>query len=223
MPIRVNLLAEALAAEDMRRRDPVKRAVFFGALVVALVLVWSSSLMLENMLAKRDLSQVQAEIESHTNEYAVVTASLKKIADAQGKLQALQNLSNARFLQGNLLNTLQQTYVQNVVLTRMHLDQQFVYKEGVAAKKTSSGTTPLQPPTTTEKTTVVIDAKDFSSNPGDQVNKFKDAIAQQPLFQTNLDKTNGVRLASLSPPQAGLDGKPYVLFTIECRFNDHQR
>jgi len=27
MPIRINLLAEAQAAEDLRRRDPVKRSV----------------------------------------------------------------------------------------------------------------------------------------------------------------------------------------------------
>ena len=36
MPIRINLLAEAIADEDLRRRDPVKRAIYGGAFVVAL-------------------------------------------------------------------------------------------------------------------------------------------------------------------------------------------
>ena len=223
MPIRVNLLAEALAAEDMRRRDPVKRAIIGGALVLALVLVWSSSLFLENMLAKRDLAQVQAEIAARTNDYSLVTGNLKKIADAQNKLDALQQLSNARFLQGNLLDALQKTFVPDVALIRLHVDQVYAYKEGVAAKKTSKGTTPPQPPISTEKISVILDAKDTSSNPGEQVNKFKDAIAKQPLFQSRLNPTNGVRLSSLSAPQIGPDGKPFVLFTLECRFNDIQR
>ena len=50
MPIRINLLAEAKAAEELRRHDPVKRVIFVGALAVALTLVWSSSLQLQTML-----------------------------------------------------------------------------------------------------------------------------------------------------------------------------
>ena len=33
MPIRLNLLAEAQAAEDLRRRDPVKRALWLARLM----------------------------------------------------------------------------------------------------------------------------------------------------------------------------------------------
>jgi hypothetical protein len=38
-----------------------------------------------------------------------------------------------------------------------------------------------------------------------------------------LDKTNEVRLASLSPPQAVGDGKSFVLFTLECRYPEKTR
>jgi len=58
MPIRINLLAEALAEEDLRRRDPVKRAIFIGAFLVALSLVWFSSTWLESMLQKKSLSLI---------------------------------------------------------------------------------------------------------------------------------------------------------------------
>ena len=40
MSIRINLLAEAQIAEDLRRRDPVKRAIFAGAFLVVLALVY---------------------------------------------------------------------------------------------------------------------------------------------------------------------------------------
>ena len=39
MPIRLNLLAEAQALEESRRRDPVKRAVWAGVFLV-LALAW---------------------------------------------------------------------------------------------------------------------------------------------------------------------------------------
>ncbi len=224
MPIRVNLLAEALAAEDMRRRDPVKRTLFGGALVVAVVLVWSSSLFLKNMLAKRDVEQVQAEIADCTNAYAKVTASLNSVASTKAKLDSLRQLSNARFLQGNLLNALQLMYVPNVQLTRLLVQQTYAVDPGAAPRKNSNGsTTPGHPASSVEQIVIGLDAKDNSSNPGDQINKFKDAVGLQPFFKTNLDQVDAVRLSNMSAPQNGSDGKTFVLFSVECRFKAQNR
>jgi len=209
MPIRINLLAEALAEEDLRRRDPVKRAIFIGGFLVALSLVWFSSTWLETLIEKNGLSQIEQEIQSKTNDFNQVQTHLKKIADTQKRLAALQLLSNTRFLQGNLLNALQQIYLPNVQLTRMRLDQSYSQKEGRGGA--------------TERITLVLDAKDYSPNPGDQVNHFKSALAGQSLFKSYLDPTNGVKLTNLSPPQSSFGSKPFVLLTLECRFSDKTR
>jgi hypothetical protein len=224
MPIRVNLLAEALTAEDMRRRDPVKRAIFSGALLVALALVWSSSLLLERMLATSDLSQVDSEMQTRTNEYGLVTANLKKIAETQSKLDALQQLSDSRLLQGNLLNALQQIYVPNVKLMRFRVDQGYLFKEGSPTTTNSFGNVIRgRPAMTTEKIVLSLDARDSSANPGSQMNTFKESVIKQPYFQTMLDKTNGLRLSNVTAPQIGPDGRPYVLFTLECSYLDQNR
>ncbi len=223
MPIRINLLAEAQVAEDLRRRDPAKRVVFAGALLVAVTLVWSSSLMLKEMLAKKDLAMVQSEIQTRTNEYDRVLVGTKKIADAQNKVDSLKKLSTARFLQGSLLNALQQVTVAGVQLTRLRVDQSYFSTEGTKSLTNRFGVVAGRPAIVTEKVVVTLDARDSSANPGDQVNKFNDALVQQSYFQAMLDKTNGVRLASLSAPQTGPDGKPYVLFTLECRYPPQSR
>ena len=223
MPIRINLLAEARVAEDRRRRDPAKRVLFAGALLVAVALVWSSSLMLKGMLAKKDLSQVQNEIQVRTNEFDRVQMSTRKIADANNKVEDLKKFSAARFLQGSLLNGLQQTTVPGVQLTRLRVDQTYAFTEGTKSQTNRFGVVAGRPPVVTEKVVLTLDAKDSGATPGDQVNRFNEAIAQQPYFQTMLDKTNGIRLASLSAPQTGPDGKPYVLFTLECRFPAQSR
>ena len=49
MPLRINLLAEAQAAEELRRRNPVKRALWIGGFIVALILLWSSTLQVQLM------------------------------------------------------------------------------------------------------------------------------------------------------------------------------
>ena len=207
MPIRINLLAEAKAAEELRRHDPVKRVIYCGAFLVAVALGWSSSLQLEGMLGKKAVTDRRTAIELRTNEFQHVMISQQKIAEVKQKLEAVNKLTASRFLQANLLNALQQIYVDNVRLMRLRVNQSYYSKEGTA----------------TEKIVVSLEARDTSPNPGDQVNKMKDTVANQPYFKAALNKTNGVQLVNLSPPQVGPDGRMFVLFTLGCNFLEVSR
>lgn len=219
MPIRINLLAEAKIKEELRRRDPVKRTIFFGAFLVVLALVWSSSLQLEVIIANKDLSRLQAAINSRTNEYQSVIVSQKQVETIKEKLAALQKLSSTRFLQGNLLNGMQQATMDGVQLARVRVSQSYELTPAVANKTEKGRVVTLgHPATSTEKIILALDAKDFSPNPGDAVDKFKERIAGQTYFKTMLSPTNGVKLISLSSPQSGPDARPYVLFNLECYF-----
>ena len=97
---------------------------------------------------------------------------------------------------------------------RVRMDQSYSSEPAVANKTNNNHVILGHPAATTEKIVVSLDARDISASPGDQVNKFKEALASQPYFKDILSKTNGVQLTSLSPPQNGPDGKPYVLFTL---------
>ena len=217
MPIQINLLAETLAEEDLRRRDPVRRSIYVGFLLVALSLVWYSSVWLQHIIAGSNLTQIEATIQDHNNDYNQVVDNLKKIADAHNRLDALHKLSAARFLQGTFLNSLQQLYTPNVQLTHLKLDQSYMHKStaGTQAIPASSSVT--------EHIVLTLDARDFSPNPGDQVNHFKGLFGTQDYFKSRLDTNNAVSLVNLSPPQIMTDGKPYVMFTLECHFPDVNR
>jgi hypothetical protein len=224
MPIRINLLAEAQAAEELRRRDPIKRVIFGGLLLVALVLVWWSWLQLQVMVAHSNLSQIEGQVQSHTNAFQTVQANQKKIAETKNNLSALQKLTSDRFLHGNLLNALQRATVPGVQLMRLRVDQTYAAVDATGSQTGDGGMViPGHPGSVTERITVALDARDYSSNAGDAVNKFQDVISQEPYFQAALDKTNGVRLMNLSPPQVGADGKLSVLFTLQCTYPDRKR
>ena len=216
MPIKINLLAEAQIADDLRRRDPVKRAIITGSFLVVLALVWSSSVQLKVVIKKSELNQMQARIQARTNEWQAVVDSQKKISDMRAKLESLQKLSSARFLQGNLLNGLQQLNFDGVQLASLSVNQSYFKEAGTAGSTSGGRTTPGRPAATTEKIVIMLDARDVSSSPGDQVNKFKENVASQDYFKSIISKTNGVQLTSLSPLQTGPDGHAFELFTLEC-------
>ncbi len=224
MPIRINLLAEAQALEDLRRRDPLKRAIWIGVFLVALALAWSSSVQLKAMMAKRELSQLEGQLTSRSNEFRQVLENERKLAEVKEKLAALRQLAANRYLHGSVLNALQQTTIDDVQLIRFRTDLSYVLTEEVKPKTNANNRyVPGKPATVTERILLTLDAKDSGAVPGDQVNKFKQAIADCSYFRSALGKTNEVRLTNLSPPQTGADGRPFVLFTLECRYPEKTR
>jgi uncharacterized protein YdbL (DUF1318 family) len=225
MPIRLNLLAEAQAAEEERRRDPVKRAAWMAALIIVVILVWSSSLQLKAILVNSEVSRLEGQINSRTNEYRSVIDEQYKAADINHKLEALRRLSTNRLLQGTLLNGLQQTTVDDVQLIGLRVEQTYASLGGTKARTNESNVLiPGKPPTSTEKIVLTLDGADSSANPGDQLNKYKNALATNAYLMQVLLKTNSINLKNLSPPQISpLNGKRSVNFTLECRFPDKTR
>ena len=125
MPIRLNLLAEAQEAEEMRRQDPVKRVFLVGLVLICLMLMWCSSLQLRIILAKGDLSRTEARISQRTNDYRIVIESQRRITEIGERLAALHRLATNRFLNATLLDALQRTTVEDVQLLRVRIDQAY--------------------------------------------------------------------------------------------------
>jgi hypothetical protein len=224
MPIRLNLLAELQAQEESRRRDPVKRVIWGGVLGVVIVLGWSSTLQLRALMVKNETNRLEAQVAARTNDYRQFLENQSQLNDVRRKLAALHQLATNRFLQAPVLNALQHAVVDNVQLTRFRTDQIYAFTEETRGTTNSDRTvTPGRPATATEKVAVVLDAKDSGPSPGDQITLLKKALAAEEHFKAILGRTNEVRLASLSPPTTTLGGKPFVLFTLECRLPDRTR
>lgn len=224
MPIRLNLLAEDQAAEEMRRRDPVKRALWLSGLLVAAVLVWSAALQVRTLAVGAQLSRLENDIATRTNDFHDVLQMQNQKRDIESRLAALHQLATNRFLNGNLLNALQQTIVEGVELTRLKVDQTYVMTEATK-DKTSAGGRVIRgkPATCTEKIVLTLEARDYSPNPGDQINPYKQALAAHPYFQSVLGRTNEVRLVALSAPTSTPEGRAFVQFTLECRLPEVTR
>src|SRR5687768_12025380 len=123
MPIRINLLAEEQAAEEMRRRDPIKRALYTGAALAGVMLFWIGITQMNVMAARRELTDVEARFKKVEDSSKEVRNNQTASGDLQAKIKALQRYSTNRLLWGTLLDALQFTVVDHIRFTELRADQ----------------------------------------------------------------------------------------------------
>ncbi len=224
MAIRINLLAEAQALEELRRRDPVKRLVLAGILMGLGMLVWSSILYLKANGIKSELNRYEVELRSKTNDYQAVLDTQKKLNDVEYKLVSLRSLATNRFLYGTMLDALQKTTIDDVHLLSLRTEHAYFPTEAVKAKTNATGriTSAARPATVTEKTLLTLSARDTSANPGDLVVKYRQALAESEYFRAALSSSNDVVLRQYVH-DSGSEGKPGMNFTLECRYPERMR
>ena len=217
MPIRINLLAEAQAAEELRRKDPVKRAIFMGVACVAVLILVSVFLQSQIIATKANDKSYQGTIGSISNEFAVVVRDSERLRKVNLHKRGLDILSSERLLYGNLLNSLQKIYVDGVQMIHLRTEHNYeLFEPSVSDKKDPKKA--AKPPTSTERITIYIEARDSSNNPGDKVSTFKDAVAQNAYFRELMGETTELRLVNYTPPQpASESGIMSVQFTLEAR------
>jgi hypothetical protein len=225
MPIRINLLAEAQAAEDQRRKDPVKFAIMGAIFLVALMLGWVGLLQFQIMGKNKALAALNETAAKMGPEFRVVITNRARFNDATKKVQDLERYTYDRMTWANALNALQQCMtnaVENVQILRLRTEQQYVI-----TPPTKVGNA-MKPGSALEKVKLYLDAKSFGKSGDDcynSYNKFREALAEFAYFKTNLVAGKGIRLENLAPPQTDpVDPtRMFVLFTLECQYPDRVR
>ncbi len=224
MPIRINLLAEAIAAEEARRKDPVKRATFVAAFLVFCVVLWAATLQLKIISAKNELGTLESRWKSIETNYKSTVDAQKASLDTDRRLAALHQMATNRLLWGNVLNAFQQTLIDGVQVVKFRTEQTYAYGDGTPNRTNGTNIVQGKPPTSTERITMTIDAMDSSSQPGSRVNKFKESIATNSFFKAHLTRTNGVMLLSRSAPQNNASGnQTFVLFSLKATLPENTR
>jgi hypothetical protein len=222
MPIRINLLAETQAAEEARRRDPVKRAIWMSAVIIVAALLWWG---FESWLTRTARTQLQRQ----EQEWKLKEAGYKKLQDQetrsaqlQANLDALTRLSTNRFLWGSTLNAFQQTTVDQVQFIRLSGIQTYSKREDPA--KTVNGKKIPGDVYAVEKIAIFVEAKDYGSLAEENYKKLRTKIAELPFFKTNLVSADAIKLSRLNTqPMVDAEGKTYTSFILECQYPERVR
>jgi hypothetical protein len=218
MAIRINLLAEEQAAEELRRKNPVKLAVWVGGFLVVVVALYILKLQLDIRYSRTAYDSVEHEWKDKTAKYAAVTNNMAKIAEIDRKLGALDRLSTNRFYWAPVLNALQQTVINDIQLIKITGEQKYLKEEprtiGTGASKTTI------PGGVIEKVTLYIDAKDYNPN-AQNYDKFKEKLCDFDFFVKNLQHgfiLDGT-LGAPTPDPTDLN-RQFVVFKLVAHFKD---
>ena len=232
MPIRINLLAEQQAAEELRRRDPVKRATWVGGFLVGVMALWSGYLQVRLMAATNEASGYESEWKKLESAFKKVSVSMEAAAEAERKWAALQALAKNRFLWANPLNALQfvMVTVDEVQIMALKTSQTYTITDPVKPSTNAVGIVSRgKPGTSREKVSFTLDgrdtskeAKDPSKRSTDGVFKLQEAINNYPYFKTNLVRS---QLITRSPDQPDPNNptKRFSTFTLGCEFPENTR
>jgi hypothetical protein len=224
MPIRINFLAEHQAAEAAKRRDPVKRVQMIGVSLVLVLIIWSAYLQVRLMAANSKVDDVESRYIQIEAQHRLVRTNFAIATDAGSKLAALRQLATDRFLWARPLNALQYVAVEDVELSALRGKQSYTLAEATPAVTNKSGTIRAKAAASREKVVLHLEARDYSTNPGDHIRLFQDAISENFYFKTNLHK---VEMTGRSPIQSSpsLRGgtRSFVVFTLECQYPERVR
>ncbi|MBI1842859.1 MAG: hypothetical protein HYR88_18625 [Verrucomicrobia bacterium] len=225
MPIRLNLLREHQEAEEARRRDPVKRAVLGGVVIVICMLGWAMVLQFKAIRSNAEYSGIQGHAQAIEKMHKQVLENKRLAAEAEDHLIALQRLTTNRFLWGNALQGLQHLLAdtEGISITRVRGEQVFSQQAESKAKSPKEGV--ARPATATERIVITVDARDASTQPGDQVAKLKASLATPLVPKGAPAITNQVALLNISAPQTDKEGSgaSFVTFTLQSTYAERVR
>ncbi len=219
MPIRINLLAEAQAAEEMRRNDPVKRGMWIGAFLVALVALWGVKVQMDITLAKSRYANTEAGWKTKESQYGNVMTNRSRILEIDAKLAQLERLTTNRFLWAPVLNALQKAALNDVSVIRIRGDQSYARDDAHDVGKTHV------PGVVIERVKLSIEARD--NNPGEQgYNKFKEALNQSDYFAKRVGRKDSFVIEGVLSPVTADPNDParqFMTFTLASRFPEARR
>jgi len=223
MAIRINLLAEEQAAEEMRRKNPVKLAIWIGSFLVAVVLLWILKLQLEIGVSKNTYSTIEQSSHDNAKRYAAVTNNIGRTAQMERKLAALDRLETNRFFWAPVLNALQQTMIDGIQFIRITGVQRYGKED---AKTVGGGANAKRVPgTTIELVSLYIEAKDFHPNL-ENYNKFKETLCNYGFFARNLGRKDGFILdgtLSAITVEAADPSRQFVTFKLASHWPEIRR
>ncbi len=114
MPIRINLLAEQQAAEEARRRDPVKRAIWAGAALAAMMILWAVLLQLRLASARAELSRYSNQLQAVEENSKEARLKSNSAGQLESRITNLQRYSTNRFFCATALDAIQQVMSEDI-------------------------------------------------------------------------------------------------------------
>jgi hypothetical protein len=125
MPIRINLLAEQQEAEEARRKDPVKRAVWIGSALVFLTVIWTLLLHMEVKAKRQELVNIDDRFRKLEEGAKATRARMVEASDIKNRITSLERYSNNRVLWASTFDAFQKVTMEQIRFKGIQFNQRY--------------------------------------------------------------------------------------------------
>jgi len=126
MPIRINLLAEQQAAEEARRRDPIKRALVMGGVFIVFTLLWTLMTYMQVKARRMEFANEETKFKQLEDNSKAVRGVQADIGDFERRLVSLDRYSTNRVLWANMLDAMQHATIDQIRLKSISANQKYI-------------------------------------------------------------------------------------------------
>ncbi|HEY6226588.1 MAG TPA: hypothetical protein VI282_05640, partial [Verrucomicrobiae bacterium] len=126
MPIRINLLAEQQAAEEARRRDPIKRALVMGGVFIVFTLLWTLMTHMQVKARRMEYANEETKFKQLEDNSKAVRGVQADIGDFERRLVSLDRYSTNRVLWANMLDAMQRATMDQIRLKSIIVNQKYL-------------------------------------------------------------------------------------------------
>jgi hypothetical protein len=126
MPIRINLLAEQQAAEDAKRKDPVKRALVMGVSLIVLTLVWTLTTHMQVKARRAELANLDTAFKQLEEKAKAVRTVQADMGDLERRIISLDRYSTNRVLWASMLDAMQRATMDSIRLKSISANEHYI-------------------------------------------------------------------------------------------------
>jgi len=220
MPIKINFLAEEQANEELRRKDPVKRAGIAAGVLVLLVVVWGLFNWMKLSKLSSELAALNTQLTDLTPGAKEAEASQKKIKDNEYKMDMLKQMSALRPLWAPILDALQRVPNGDIQLLRVKVDQSYQVTPAFYPPRGSGPEVKFKPAKTKQVISMTIEAQDNSEDL-QAYTRYRSQL--ETALREFIGASGSVSLKVLNQQRENEEGKKYQTFTLECIFTEVTR
>ena len=123
---RINLLVEQQKIEELRRKDPVRRAAIGAGLIVLVMVVWAGLLLMKIRARSIELKGTQSQLAALKQMVDQVSKYSQDAGKNERTAQSLREHALRRTLWASSLNALQDITVEGIQLIRLSMNQTII-------------------------------------------------------------------------------------------------
>lgn len=216
MPIRINLLAESQHEADLRRRDPVKRAIMCAGLIVCSVIAYYVSLVTKQAVKSAQVKSNKEQLAAIQNEANAAQETLSGVKELEKRIHQLNNLATNRVLWGTFLNEMQTLTVPDVVVRQILVSQQYGVNRPPPVRNIP------QPASAVQSIVIRIRLRDYGNEAEQKYIQFQTKLLSNPWLKERLREQKPIEIEQFGKRTTSFDDpdRSFVEMVFKCTFKE---